>query len=523
MTRHSPQFLAARGSNMSLRSLALEQSMASRLPSSADSIFKRIVDANDIKPEDFTKPYCDFMTGYPTVFHATEYFKETLTKAGYTELPSRDDWAGKLEPGGKYFVTRNGSSIIAFAIGKAYKPGNGVAMVAGHIDALTARLKPVSTKPVANGYVQLGVAPYASALNETWWDRDLSIGGRVIVRDPDTGKTTVKLAKLDWPIARIPTLAPHFGLAMTGHNNKETEAVPIIGLDNSDLFPASGDAATTTAAPLGGAGSFASTQPPKLVKLIAGELGIADYSTILNWELELYDSQPATVGGLDKEFIFAGRIDDKLCSWAAFMALLHAKADDGEGVIKLVALFDDEEIGSLLRQGARGNFLPITIERAVEALSASSSGTPFGPGIIGQTYARSFLVSSDVTHAAHPNFTQTNLAGHSPRLNVGVALCVDGSAHMTTDSVSMAILDRVASLSGCVNQRHMIRNDSRSGGTVGPMLSSAMGVKAADVGIPQLSMHSVRATTGSLDPGLGLKFYKGFLDNWEKVDKEWHA
>ena len=106
---------------------------------------------------------------------------------------------------------------------------------------------------------------------------------------------------------------------------------------------------------------------------------------------------------MDKEFIFAGRIDDKLCSWAAFMALLHAKSDDNEGIIKLVALFDDEEIGSLLRQGARGNFLPITIERAVESLSAGTDAT-FGPGLIGQTFANSFLVSSDVTHAAHPNF-----------------------------------------------------------------------------------------------------------------------
>lgn len=321
------------------------------------------------------------------------------------------------------------------------------------------------------------------------------------------------------PVARIPTLAPHFGIGMMGRNNKETEAVPIIGLDNSDLGSSS---ANPSEAPLGGTGSFTATQPPRLVKLIAGELGIKDYSSIVNWELELFDSAPATVGGMDKEFIFAGRIDDKLCSWAAFQALLLTDSKDDDGIIKLVALFDNEEIGSLLRQGARGNFLPLTVERTVEALS-SAAGTPFGPDVIGQTYASSFLVSSDVTHAAHPNFGQTNLAGHSPRLNVGVALCVDGSGHMTTDAVSIAILDRVAALSGCVNQRHMIRNDSRSGGTVGPMLSAATGVRAADVGIPQLSMHSIRATTGSLDPGLGVKFYKAFLDHWETVDAEWVA
>ncbi|KAL2119299.1 hypothetical protein VTJ04DRAFT_6259 [Mycothermus thermophilus] len=516
MTRHTPEFLRARSSNLSLRSVVLEQSVTNK---ASDFIVDSQMDAKDLKPEAFTKPYLDFMTENPTVFHAVDYFKQKLLKAGYAEISSRDNWADKIKPGGKYFTTRNGSSIIAFAVGPAYKPGDGIAMIAGHIDALTARLKPTSTKPKNHGYVQLGVAQYAGALNETWWDRDLGIGGRVIVRDPETGKTEVKLVKLDWPIARIPTLAPHFGLRMTGSGNRETEMVPIIGLDNSDISSTS----TTSSAPvepLGGEGSFISTQPPRLVQLISKQLNLSSPTQILNWELELFDTQPAAVGGLDKEFIFAGRIDDKLCSWAAFMALLHAKSTPSTGGIRLVALFDDEEIGSLLRQGARGNFLPITIERAIESLSASAN-VPFGPGLLGQTYANSFLVSSDVTHAAHPNFPQTNLAGHSPRLNVGVALCVDASAHMTTDSVSMAILDRVAELSGCVNQRHMIRNDSRSGGTVGPMLSAAMGVKAADVGIPQLSMHSIRATTGSLDPGLGVKFYKGFLDYWFEVDGEW--
>jgi aminopeptidase I len=114
------------------------------------------------------------------------------------KLPAREDWTGRIEAGGKYFVTRNGSSTIAFTVGKAYKPGNGVAIIAGHIDALTAKVKPVSNKPTKAGYVQLGVAQYAGALNETWWDRDLSIGGRVIVRD-ESGKTSSKLVKLDWP------------------------------------------------------------------------------------------------------------------------------------------------------------------------------------------------------------------------------------------------------------------------------------------------------------------------------------
>lgn len=234
-----------------------------------------------------------------------------------------------------------------------------------------------------------------------------------------------------------------------GRNNKETEAVPIIGLDNADL---AGGPAPEPAEPLGPATSFVATQPPKLVKLIASQLGIKSYSSILNWELELFDPQPATVVGLDKELISAGRIDDKLCSWPAVISLLHAADRDDDGAIRLVALFDDEEIGSLLRQGARGNFLPSCIERAVEALSAQQQAVAFGPGVIGRTYASSFLISADVTHATHPNFLGDYLEGHAPRLNVGVTVCADSNGHMTTDSVSTAILSRVAELSGCTNQ-----------------------------------------------------------------------
>ncbi|KAJ4201859.1 vacuolar aminopeptidase 1 [Fusarium falciforme] len=469
----------------------------------------RLCQIAEIRPEAFTKPFCDFLQENPTIFHTVNYFEEKLKQLGFTQLSSRDSWADKVQTGGKYWVTRNGSSLIAFTVGKAYQPGNGVAMIGGHIDALTAKLKPVSTKPVKAGYVQLGVAPYAGALNQTWWDRDLSIGGRVIVRDEETGKTTTRLVKLDWPIAKVPTLAPHFGVGMMGQNNAETQAVPIIGLESSQR-------ASTEA--LGPAGSFVNTQPPRLVELIAKQLRIQSYSSIVNWELELYDSQPAQTGGLDREFIFAGRIDDKLCSWAALTGLLAASENHDEGGIKLVALFDDEEIGSLLRQGARGNFLPLVVERAVEALNPGT----YGPSLIGQTYAKSFLLSADVTHAGNPNFLEKYLSEHVPELNVGIVICGDSNGHMTTDAVSTAILQRVGQLANCRTQTFQIRNDSRSGGTIGPALSSMMGVRAADAGLPQLSMHSVRATTGSLDPGLGVKFFKGFLDNWEKIDGEWN-
>ncbi|EOD52829.1 putative aspartyl aminopeptidase protein [Neofusicoccum parvum UCRNP2] len=471
-----------------------------------------------LKPEDYTQPFCSFLTDNPTVFHAVAAVAGELQAAGYQKLSERDVW--KLDAGGKYFVERNGSSLIAFAVGDAYEPGNGAAILAGHIDALTAKLKPIPKLRTKAGYEQLGVAPYAGALNSTWWDRDLGVGGRVLVREA-SGKVVSKLVKLDWPIARIPTLAPHFGAASQGPFNKETQMVPIIGLDNSDILgQAKSDDAEFKPALLGGEGAFASTQPERLVKAISKQLGITDYGSIVNWELELFDTQPAQVGGIDKEFIFAGRVDDKLCSWAAVQALLNSTSADAlsassSSIIKIVGLFDDEEIGSLLRQGARGNFLPATINRVIDAFA----GFPT-PSLTSQTFANSFLVSSDVIHAVNPNFLNAYLENHSPRLNVGLVVSADSNGHMTTDAVSTALLQRVADKSGQTLQVFQIRNDSRSGGTVGPMLSAATGIRAIDAGIPQLSMHSIRATTGSLDPGLGVAIFQGFLDHYESVDKE---
>ena len=414
-------------------------------------------------PEKYTQPYLNFMTNNPTVFHAVDAFTSQLSDAGYEYLSERTQW--EIKPGGKYYAKRNGSAFIAFAVGKEYKPGNGIGVVAGHIDALTARVKPVPKLSAKAGYVQLGVAPYAGGMNMTWWDRDLGIGGRVLVKGKD-GKIEEKLVKLDWPVARIPTLAPHFGAAAHGPFNLETNMVPIIGLDNSDI---TGKEIPSLNLP---AGSFVARQPERLVRAIAGQMGIEEYTSIVNWELELFDIQPAQLGGLDKEFIFAGRIDDKLCCFAAIEALLASSDDASPGIVKMVGCFDDEEIGSYLRQGARSNFMSSVIERICEATSDYC-----GPNLINQTLANSFLVSSDVIHAVNPNFLGSYLEGHSPRLNVGVAVSADPNGHMTTDSVSTALLSRIAEKCGSTLQVFQIRNDVRSGGTIGPMTSSRLGCK----------------------------------------------
>ncbi|KAL8727567.1 MAG: hypothetical protein Q9166_005973 [cf. Caloplaca sp. 2 TL-2023] len=467
--------------------------------------------------ESYTEPFLDFITNNPTVFHAVDALSKRLESYGFTRLSSREAWEGKIKRGGKYYVERNGSSIIAFVVGSNYKPGNGAAVIASHVDALTTKVKPIPTKPTKAGYVQLGIAPYAGALNKTWWDRDLGIGGKVLVKDKSTGKISTQLVKLDHPIARIPTLAPHFGAPAYDPNpNPETQMVPIIGLDNPGQ----------ESIPMQTTDCFAASQPPRLVKAIAGNLKIDSYASIVNWELEVFDTQPAQLGGLDKEFIFAPRIDDKLCSYAAIEALIASTLDtrtrdgsqptDDDSIVKIVGCFDDEEIGSLLRQGAKSNFLPSTIERTVAAIA----GAQYSSDVISQTFANGFMISADVSHAVNPNYLNVYLENHSPQLNVGVAVQADPNGNTTTNSVSTAFLQRVADKCDSKLQVFQIRNDSRSGGTVGPMLSSAMGMRAIDAGLPQLSMHSIRATVGNLDPGLGVKLFKGFFDYFEEVDAE---
>lgn len=232
------------------------------------STLSGILDPKD--PITYAQPFINFLSDNPTVYHAVQATKERLIRASSFELLHERSYPWNLKPGHSYVVTRNDSSLVAFTVGGKYKPGNGIAMIAGHVDALTARVKPYpkldSNEKDGTGFERLGVAPYAGGLNQTWWDRDLGIAGRVMVKDKGkVGKVVQKLVNLKGPIARIPTLAPHFGQISQGPFNPETQMVPIVGLETSDSDKALGDA-----------GTFAATQPPRLVKAVSQDLGTQD-------------------------------------------------------------------------------------------------------------------------------------------------------------------------------------------------------------------------------------------------------
>ncbi|KAK6462257.1 vacuolar aminopeptidase I precursor [Scheffersomyces coipomensis] len=457
--------------------------------------------------EKYADEYISFTINNPTIYHVVNYFIEKLEAKGFTFINEKDSWED-LTPG-KYVTIRNGSSLIAFVVGKDWDASKGVGVIGSHIDSLTVILKPNSTKTKVDGYELLGVAPYGGTLESVWWDRDLGVGGRLLVKDSKTGKVVPKLVDSSPnPIAHIPTLAPHFGAPAIGPFNKETQAVPVVGFSTEEPAEATEE---EKASPLYGKHSIS------LIRYISKIAGVKA-SDIVQWDLQLYDVHHATKGGLNNEFIFAPRVDDRVCSFAAIYGLLEADTDsllESDG-FSIVGLFDNEEIGSATRQGIKGGLIESTVSRIL----ASNYFNPSNSDIQEQirlTYANTIILSADVNHLFNPNFSSVYLEHHKPLPNKGISIALDPNGHMATDSTGLALVEELAKINNDELQYFQIRNDSRSGGTIGPSISLQTGARTIDLGIPQLSMHSIRATVGTKDIGLGIKFFTGFFANWRKT------
>jgi aspartyl aminopeptidase len=281
-----------------------------------------------------------------------------------------------VKPGGKYYLTRNGSSIVAFAVGGQWKPGNPVGMVGAHTDSPCLRIKPVSKK-VANGFIQVGVETYGGGIWHSWFDRDLSIAGRVLVRDQ--GNFVQKLIKVDKPLLRIPALAIHLHRESNFNPNKETELLPIAGMVAAELNRTTTSGAETqktadeekTEGVEGRRGEGEGYQPlkdmterhhPHIVEIVAEHAGVSS-PDVVDFELVLYDTQKACLGGLRDEFIFSARLDNLDMTYCAIQGLIEsvrrsAPPLDKDTAIRLVACFDHEEVGSVSAQGADSNLIP---------------------------------------------------------------------------------------------------------------------------------------------------------------------
>lgn len=430
-----------------------------------------------------TMEFVDFVNNSPTPYHAVRSSVEILEKAGYSKIKESEVW--DLKAGGKYYVTRNSSSIIAFNLPQNWKQGNPAAIVGAHTDSPTMRLKP-NSKVATNGYVQLGVEMYGGGLWPTWFDRDLSVAGRVYYSDGEALKSA--LVSINKPILRIPTIAIHLhreqGTKL--EFNKETRLKPILELQGTPS-------------------TEKENHPSGLMSVIASDLGIKP-EAIKDFELVLFDTQKAVIGGLNDEFVFSPRLDNLNSCFCSLKGLVAAENQGDDAAARVISLFDHEEIGSVSAQGAASNFLETILARINGDL------TP-------QSIARSLLVSADMAHAVHPNYPEKHESNHCPRINGGPVVKVNANQRYATNSYGSVALGQVAEWADVPLQKFVVRNDSACGSTIGPMLSSQLGMTTVDIGNPQLSMHSIRETGGVKDIEYSIKLYQGLFETYGKAEK----
>lgn len=469
-----------------------------------------------------------FVNASPTPFHAVHNIKQRLKKAGFKHLEEKDPWAKTCVPGGKYYLTRNASTILAFAIGKEWKAGNPIAMIGAHTDSPTLRIKPVSKKQ-GDGFIQVGVETYGGGLWHTWFDRDLSIAGRAMVKD-NNGSFVQKLVNVDRPILRIPTLAIHLDRQEKFEYNKETQLFPIAGLVAAELNRQGKREDPKTPESTRDDDEEAEFHPlkaaterhhPYIVELIAKEAKVVP-SEVVDFEMILYDTQKSCVGGLNEELVFSARLDNLEMSFCSTMGLINSVSSpsslDDEESIRLISLFDHEEIGSNTAQGADSNFLP-TMVRRLSLLSMQGKGEPDADAYE-QTLSKSFLVSADMAHSVNPNYSSKYESDHKPEMNKGTVIKINANARYATNSPGIVLIEEAARRAKVPLQLFVVRNDSSCGSTIGPMLSAALGMRTLDLGNPQLSMHSIRETGGVYDVEYGIKLFESFFEHYSELEKK---
>nr|CCD13505.1 unnamed protein product [Trypanosoma congolense IL3000] len=420
--------------------------------------------------KELAKEFVDFIKEACTPFHAVEVLSSWLLKAGYNRLQEGEVWP-KLLNGGKYFVTRNDSSLIAFAVGGKFESNNGLKIIGAHTDSPNLALKPRS-KAGKGDYKGVAVQCYGGGLWHTWFDRDLTVAGRVFISSSNLEK---RLVKLNRPIMRIPTLAIH--LQSTEERNafgpnKEKHLVPIIA---TALTESQDD-------------KVSEHHNSHLLTLLAESLG-CEPNEIVDYDLSVIDTQEPVVGGACDEFIYAPRLDNLISCFCGVKALLEADSSlDQDDMIRMVCLFDNEEIGSATSQGAGGSFVPDVIEHI------TSCG-----GLRATLVANSFLLSIDGSHAVHPNYQEKHEDNHRPLLHRGPVIKYNANMRYATNGATAAVIKSIAKKASVPIQEFCVKNDSPCGSTIGPILSSLSGVQTIDIGNPMLSMHSIREMCGTID------------------------
>tara|TARA_B100000475_G_scaffold193650_1_gene168498 strand:+ start:360 stop:2204 length:1845 start_codon:yes stop_codon:yes gene_type:complete len=512
-------------------------SSSTKSSSNDDSLYER-KKLSTIEPPTVAKELVEYLNKSWTAFHATKNAEEMLKKAGFVKLDEDKSWSSSssnsnsnppLKPNGKYYVVRNQSCIVAFCLGGEYVPGDGFHIIAAHTDSPCPKLKPVSKRKERAGCIGVGVQPYGGGLWHTWFDRDLSVAGRVLLKKND-GRVQSELVKIERPIVRIPSLAIHLDreINQSGFKpNLETNFAPILATAikaelegfNNNRENKNKDANNDNSSSSSGGETM---HHPIILAILAEELK-CEPEDIIDFELNVCDTQKSQIGGATNEFIFSGRLDNLCSSFCALKALIDASKDSSlkkhKGA-RAIALFDNEEVGSVSTSGGGGTVMIEAIKRATLSSNSSNSSNSSGgeSDVIEQCLAKSFLVSADMAHAIHPNYTEKHEEQHQPLFHKGVVVKHNANQRYATTALTAYMFRECAKLSGIPTQEFVVKNDMGCGSTIGPIVSAQTGIRTVDVGVPQLSMHSVREMMGTEDVDICHKHFLAFYENIAKVD-----
>ena len=451
---------------------------------------------------------CAFLTNSPDPFHAVENSVVKLKSVGFIELKTGDPFGGKITTGGKYYYTVNNSTLVAFTVGQNYKAGDGFVILGGHTDSPTLKIKPRSRQE-KHGCLLLGVECYGGGLWHTWFDRDLGISGRLLVKE-ENGSIVQNLVKIDQPVARVSTLCIHlqsaeerkaFAVGMEDHT------APIIATTPKSLLEQGSEEQLN---------EWQKGHDALLLTAIAKKAGVHKDS-IVDMELNMFDIQPASLGGFQTEFLNSARLDNLATVFCSIEALMEFSSDLSTSKdVCLVALFDHEEVGS---QSAHGAGSPIMAD-AVNRISTALGNHPgiLDPDLHAASLCKSFVLSVDMAHAIHPNYASKHESNHAPKLNGGVVIKTNSNQRYTTNAVTGFIVRELARSASLPIQEFVVRNDCPCGSTIGPIISANTGIRTVDVGMPQLSMHSCREMMGIADLTNGLELFKAYFRSFRGID-----
>ncbi len=404
-----------------------------------------------------TEKLLDFIEKSPTAFQAVDEMQKRLTENGFEVLSEKEYW--KLVPGGKYLVTRNNSALIAFCIPE--KESRVFHIMASHSDSPSFKIKENPEIKVDNSYVKLNVEKYGGMLMAPWFDRPLSVAGRVIIRR--NGGLEEKLVDIKRDLVMIPNLAIHMNREANNGvaYNPQKDLQPLFAAGNTDRT---------------------------LLEIIAEQTGVKK-EDIISHDLFLYNRMPGTVWGADREFVSSARLDDLQCAFASMEGLLRAQNHES---IAVHCVMDNEEVGSGTKQGAASTFLKDTLLRINMGL-----GRTYEEYLM--TLAGSFMVSADNAHALHPNYTDKTDPTNHPVLNKGIVIKFNANQKYCTDAVSAAIFKELCTKAGVPYQTFVNRSDIAGGSTLGNISNTQVPMNTVDIGLPQLAMHSPYETAGVKD------------------------